>query len=106
MRQIELIYDADCPNVPEARAQLSRAFAQLREPPHWKEWRSDDPNLPGHARGFGSPTILVDGQDVAGGAGQMDGTAGCRIYATAQGLCGVPSVEEIAAALRGDKGML
>lgn len=106
MPRIELIYDVDCPNVPEARSQLARAFALLGEPPHWQEWRSDDPKLPRHVRGFGSPTILVDGQDVAVGAGKIDGTAGCRIYATAQGLCGVPSVEEIAAALRGDKGML
>ena len=99
MPQIELIYDADCPNVALAREQLSRALTIVDLPQHWKEWSSDDPERPERARGYGSPTILVEGQDVSG-AGQLDGTAGCRVYSTAEGLRGVPTVEEIAAALR------
>ena len=105
MPQIELIYDPDCPHVPRAREQLLQAFAMLDLPPRWQEWGSDNPNMPEHARGYGSPTILVDGQDVSG-AGKIDGTAGCRVYATAQGLCGVPTVEEIAAALRSPGGAI
>ena len=100
MPQIELIYDADCPNVPKACEQLLQVFAMLDLPPHWQEWRSDDPKMPEHARGYGSPTILVEGQDVSG-AGQLDGTAGCRVYATSEGIRGVPTVEDIVAALRG-----
>jgi hypothetical protein len=100
MPLIELIYDADCPNVPEAREQLLEAFAMLDLPPRWQEWRSDDPKMPKHARGYGSPTILVDGQDLSE-TGQIDGTAGCRVYTTAEGLRGVPTVEEIVAAFRG-----
>ena len=42
---------------------------------------------------------FVNEQDVSG-AGQIDGTASCRVYATTKGIRGVPSVEEIAAALR------
>jgi hypothetical protein len=98
MPRIELIYDADCPNVPKAREQLLQAFAMLELPPRWQEWRSDDPKTPDHARGYGSPTILVDGQELSG-IGQIDGTAGCRVYPTGEGLHGVPALEEIVAAL-------
>jgi hypothetical protein len=56
--------------------------------------------MPERVRGYGSPTILVEGQDVSG-AGEIDGTASCRVYATSEGLRGVPSVEEIALALNG-----
>ena len=100
MLQIELIYDADCPNVALAREQLSQALAIVGLPQHWKEWSSDDPEMPEHARGYGSPTILVEGQDVSE-SGQLDGTAGCRVYATSEGIRGVPTVEDIVAALRG-----
>jgi mercuric ion transport protein len=98
MPQIELIFDADCPNVTLAREQLSQALAIVGLPQHWKEWSSDHPERPERARGYGSPTILVEGQDVSG-AGQLDGTAGCRIYATTEGLRGVPTIKAIVSAL-------
>jgi hypothetical protein len=100
MPRIELIYDPDCPNVAPAREQLSRALVIMGLPLHWKEWPSDDPTIPDHARGYGSPTILVDGQDVSGG-GQIDGTRSCRVYATSEGLRGVPTVEQIVLVLNG-----
>ena len=105
MGTIELIYDANCPNVPEARKQLREAFAMLDAAPRWQEWCTDDPNIPEHARGYGSPTILVDGRDL-GGSGRIDGTASCRVYLTAEGLDCVPSVEEIAVALGFDRCVL
>lgn len=100
MPRVELVYDSDCPNVPDARTQLLRAFALLDLPPHWQEWCPDDPKMPKHARGYGSPTILVDERAV-GGAGQIDGTASCRVYVTTEGISGVPSVGDVVAALRG-----
>ena len=103
MPLIELIYDPECPNVPKAREQLLEAFAMLALPPRWQEWRTDDPKMPDHAQGYGSPTILVDGQDLSG-SGEIDGTAGCRVYATAEGLSGVPTVEEIVACIRSSLG--
>jgi hypothetical protein len=98
MLRVELVYDSDCPNVPAARAQLLLAFATLDLRPHWQEWRSDDPDMPERARGYASPTILVDGRDVGGGE-PIDGTASCRIYATSDGMTGTPSAQEIVAAL-------
>ena len=111
MPLVELIYDAECPNVPEAREQLVRAFEILDLSPQWKEWSSEDPEIPAHARNYGSPTILVAGQDVSG-VGKLDGTAGCRVYASSEGLRGVPTVEAIVSVLRrrtrpgGGEGML
>ena len=98
MPRVELVYDDACPNVAGARAQLFRAFAAAGQQPRWSEHRIGDPDLPGHARGFGSPTILVDGRDVSGLAPGSE--AACRVYRDRSGaMSRVPSVEEIAAAL-------
>ena len=57
-------------------------------------------DLPEHARQYGSPTILVQGKDVAGGEAP-GADACCRIYADGGGVMrGVPTVEQIAAKLR------
>ena len=98
--RVELIVDKDCPNVPEARVQLGRALAGLGLLAKWDEWDRESPAAPEHVRHYGSPTILVDGRDVAG-----DGTTAaancCRVYQTDDGIRGVPSVEMITAALNG-----
>lgn len=62
------------------------------------ELQIDVDQLSDHARGYGSPTILVDGQDVA------DKTAGdsddcCRVYQRPEGFAGVPSAATVAARL-------
>lgn len=102
--RVELIFFKGCPNVEDARAQLARAFAKLDAPPQWQEWDRDDPASPDHARAYGSPTILVDGSDVAG-ALPTEGADCCRLYATLAGrLTGVPSVERILKALRATGG--
>jgi hypothetical protein len=50
-------------------------------------------------RGYGSPTVLVDGRDVAG-AVPIEGMRSCRVYeSAADGPRGAPSVELIVAAL-------
>jgi len=50
-------------------------------------------------RGFvGSPTILINGVDPFSAAGQSPAYA-CRVYATPDGLSGVPPVDEVISAL-------
>jgi len=99
--RVELIYDADCPNIDAARAALLRGMAEAGLPPAWMEWDRRAPESPPHARHYGSPTILVDGRDVAG-ADPGHGADACRVYENEPGgLSGVPPVERIAAALRG-----
>jgi len=97
---VELLYDGDCPNVGRARAQLLRAFVLAGVSPRWQEWRTDDPACPRRLRGFGSPTVLVQGRDVSGESRAADASC-CRVYDGPDGrLSGVPPVERIATALR------
>lgn len=98
MPRVELIYFPSCPNVAEARAQLVSAFVATKLTPSWAEHRTDDPDLPAHARGFGSPTILVDGRDVAG-AEPAGSAEACRLYRAARAYGGIPPLESIVAAL-------
>lgn len=94
---VELIYDASCPNVEATRAALLSAFAKLGRAPRWTEWERSAPDSPAYARIHGSPTILVDGQDIVQGEPSGDS---CRVYAGALGtLGGVPPLDKIVEAL-------
>ena len=98
--KVEFIYDPDCPNVAEARAHLLRAFAETGISPRWVEWSRDSAEAPAYARGFGSPTLLVNGHDVAEQT-SAHGNACCRLYADPSGaLRGAPSAEQIVTALQ------
>lgn len=98
--QVELVYDADCPNVPAARAQLMQAFATAGAEPRWQEWAKDADDTPARVRGYGSPTILVDGHDVTGAAPHGD-TPACRVYGDgSDGYQGVPPLDDIVRALQ------
>lgn len=89
---VELIFDATCPNVEAARAQLREALARAGRPVAWTEWERAASDAPAHAQRYASPTVLVDGRDVAGGGTLESGTSGCRLE-------GAPSAQVILAAL-------
>lgn len=97
--KVELIYEQTCPNIEAARTRLVQAFFRLRLPAKWQEWEINRPETPEYARQYGSPTILVDGNDVSGEVNQAGGDS-CRLYATDNGYEPVPPVKQIAAALR------
>jgi hypothetical protein len=94
MSRLELIYAIDCPHVPEARARLRAACAQIKWKAGWKEWVTSDPSTPAHLRGYSSPSILLDGRDVSGE--KPTSHPSCRLSP--------PSVEEIVATLRSRRG--
>lgn len=99
MLKVELIYDNDCPNVEAARRQLLGAFAETKLEPKWQEWDRADPSSPDHARAFGSPTILINGRDVAGIIPGEENNC-CRRYRGNDGeFQGVPAAETIISAL-------
>jgi hypothetical protein len=89
---VQLLSFPGCPNVENARRALLAAFSALGREPLFEEVDTTDPNTPVELRAWGSPTILVNGVDVAGGtpAGRS-----CRLYAG-----GTPPVESIVAMLR------
>lgn len=96
---IELIYQSGCPNVRRTRQNLLEALAASGVPAHWTEWDSTDPGAPAYTRQFASPTILVNGRDVAANLSVASGEA-CRLYVGLPGsISGAPGVELIAAAL-------
>lgn len=97
MATVDLVYDSDCPNVSLARANLLLAFARAGVKPKWSEHKIGDLEAPAHTRGYGSPTILVDGRDVAGQAPSAE--TSCRIYKGVAGSAHAPAAEQIAAAL-------
>lgn len=93
MIQVDFIYDDDCPNVAAARANLMRAFSLTGVGARWEEHRIGSEQAPERVRGYGSPSILVNGGDVAGVSAGAE--VCCRIYDRS----GVPEVELIAQAL-------
>lgn len=97
--KVELIYDHDCPNIESARTQLVRAFAQAKSTPTWTEWERSQPESPTYVQGYGSPTILVNSQDVAG-VPEGEGSRCCRVYTDTDGaMHGVPALDTIVQAL-------
>ncbi len=97
---VSLIYDQACPNVAAARANLRAALDAVGQPPRWREFDRNAADTPAEWRVFGSPTILVDGRDVAGADAAAGGNS-CRVYRSTDGrLIGVPSVGEITAMLQ------
>ena len=97
--RVELIYDADCPNVAAARSLLIKAFTQTGVSARWREWERSAPDSPEYARRYGSPTILINERDVGGDAPGA-GNAACRVYSGDDGtLSRTPPLEAICAAL-------
>lgn len=100
--KVELIYETGCPNIVDARENLLRAFSEEKVSAKWTEWDTTSQECPTRIRGFGSPTVLVDGNDVDGNDVVRQARTGtsCRIYFAADGLqTGAPPVDAIRAAL-------
>lgn len=97
-QRIELVYDDACANVHTARRHLASALEELGLTPRWREYHIGLDDLPSHARGHGSPTVLVGGRCVAGAPATTEHS--CRIYTGDDGvLTGAPPVKTIAEAI-------
>lgn len=94
--RIDLLYFQGCPHVDAARTQLGRALAQAGLPSEWNELDVRDASTPPALRGYGSPSILIDGVDVLG-APPGDALA-CRFYVGSD-LPGAPPLEALLRAL-------
>jgi hypothetical protein len=102
---VELVYDPECPNVDAARRVLARVLRGAGLPAVWTEWRTDDPTCPESHLGYGSPTVLVNGDDVAPGphpwarAERGDGPR-CRIYREGSTVSRAPPEQRVAEAVQ------
>ena len=95
---VELIYDRDCPHVAQTRANLLHALSQMNLPVKWVELEKSSPDNPEYVARCGSPTVLVDGHDIA--ASCEPGAPCCRLYYSDSGRpSGAPGVDLIRAAL-------
>jgi len=102
--QIELVYDPGCPNVDMARDILTEACRGAGAPAVWTEWSSDDPDCPLHLRGLGSPSVLVNGEDVAPGphpwAARDEGDGPrCRVYRDGDSIVRAPPRDRVERAI-------
>ncbi len=87
--RIELVYFEGCPNASQARDNLREAVDASDEGLTWSEWDLMAESTPPDFRRFGSPTVLVNGEDVTGENVSSEAMA-CRAD-------GAPSVATITA---------
>ena len=99
--QVEILYFDGCPNhealLPHLRALLRASGASTDV----ELVRVEDADAAERERFLGSPTVRIDGHDVEPGADQRtDFGLKCRLFATPDGLRGMPADEWVLAALR------
>jgi hypothetical protein len=73
-------------------------------PAVWTEWLSEDAGCPEYARNLGSPTVLVNGEDVAPGPHpwaprEAGGGPRCRVYRDGDSIQPVPPLSRITQAI-------
>lgn len=99
-----MVYDPGCPNVDAARAVLTEACRATGAPAVWTEWSSDDPECPLRLRNLGSPSIFVNGEDVAPGphpwAEREEGDGPrCRVYRDGDAIMRAPPPSRVQTAI-------
>jgi hypothetical protein len=96
---IEVRYVEGCPNVPVIRQRLALALTAVGRGAVAVGLRAVRTEEEADKLGFtGSPTILIDGYDPFPERRAVAGLS-CRLYRTAQGTSGSPSVEQLTTAL-------
>jgi len=83
---VELIYFTGCPHVESARTNLRTALSAKGLTTEWREWDQLDADAPARVKQYGSPTVLVDDEDVTGA--ESVAAMACR-------GSGAPSVDQI-----------
>ncbi len=98
---VELLWFQDCPNHPAARVLLDEILGELAPGAAVHEIDATDPAVAQRHRFPGSPTIRIDGRDVAPSYQDPgDYTPRCRLYRTPGGLRGLPERNWIETAVR------
>lgn len=98
--KVSLLYFDDCPNWQVADARLEEALRLSGHADHRVEHilvTSDDQAAELHF--VGSPTVLIDGEDPFLGDEPRPFGLTCRVYRSATGLGGSPSLDELIAAI-------
>jgi hypothetical protein len=96
--RIELLHVPDCPNLVRVRTRVSEALDQAGVTASVEEVAIDTPEAAEGAGMHGSPTVLVEGRDPFP-AGTTETSLSCRLYRTADGFDGAPTVAELIEAI-------
>lgn len=97
---IEILHIDDCPNWREAGVRLRAALTEVGAADAAVGFRLlTNRNDVTQSAFAGSPTILIDGSDLFPTPGTTDDLA-CRVYVSEGRLAGLPTVDELVAALR------
>lgn len=97
----ELLWFNGCPSHEEARLLLRQVLRQAGIADVFDDIDATEPSVAAERHFPGSPTVRVNGVDVEPGFEDPgDYTPRCRLYATEQGLRGVPPQEWIEAAVK------
>jgi hypothetical protein len=95
---VEFVHFAGCPNADAARQVLRSALRAAGRAENWTEWDLLSSETPDSVRGYASPSILVNGVDVAG-ASPMAGGIACKSGS-------IPTTKMIQRALKSDRNTL
>ena len=96
---VEVRYVQDCPNLSTTRERLRKALDAVGRDDVEVRLRLVGSAQDAIELGFvGSPTVVVDGSDPLAAPDAAVGMS-CRLYRTATGLSGAPTVEQLTAAL-------
>jgi len=97
--KIEVLYVLDCPHYPAAMAELKNVLAVERISAPISEVLVADPLMAEALQFRGSPTIRINGRDIAGESELQQYAISCRLY-PGEEQSGVPWAEMIHRAVR------
>jgi len=99
--KVEVLYFDGCPNHEALLPHLRELLASVGASTDIDLVRVEDADAAERERFLGSPTVRVDGNDVEPGADQRtDFGLKCRLFATPDGLGGMPADQWVLAALQ------
>lgn len=98
--KIEILYFAGCPNHEPAERVVREILEELKVEAEISHVDVRDEATAERVRFPGSPTIRVDGEDVAPDETNGSYSLRCRVYQTSSGMAGVPDKDLIRDAIR------
>jgi hypothetical protein len=97
--RVQLLYIDGCPHRAVMEERLHDALIQSGIPPSIEHSLVETPEDAIEYGFAGSPSILLDGRDPFTTSSSQFGLT-CRVYSTPDGAAGVPTVEQVVAAIR------